>query len=573
MNRIPSDEIVLQLLDRLMDGPADALESQVLDFKRWEGTKKSLSESVEMAVCFANAEGGLVVFGVKDRIRGRELAITGCDHYDLDVWRRGIYESTRPHLTVDVSELEVPEGTLILVRVPKGPTPPYGTAAGLYQVRVGKNCMPYSPDAFQRRQVSTGMLDWSAQPADGVDKGDLDPTEIARLRNALYAHRPGSPLLDLEDQDLLTALGIIKGKQVTRAGFLLVGRADQLAAVLPGHEVIYLHYSSPIELDFRLDLKAPLLLALERLTEAINARNPFRTLKTGLFHTDIAAFPETAFREAILNALIHRDYLEPGSVYVRHTEREMTISSPGGFIGGITPENILHAEPRARNRLLAEVFQKIGLVERAGIGRRRIFIPTLAYGKRPPLYEADDHMVRLTLFDGSFDEALAAFIARHQRAGASFDLDALLLLSYLREHMEIDTAAAARLCQLPEARVRDRLEQLCLQPDPWLERRGRQRGVTYHLARSAAAELLGKGVYSRSRAIDRVQWPVLIRRYVEEHGSISNNECRELLLLGNSRSAVSTVSQLLAHLDFLEPYGPSKQHTRYRLREHVGEAH
>jgi Putative ATP-dependent DNA helicase recG C-terminal len=113
------------------------------------------------------------------------------------------------------------------------------------------------------------------------------------------------------------------------------------------------------------------------MTEVINTRNPFRTLKTGLFHTDIPAFPEAAFREAILNAVIHRDYLEPGSVYVRHTEREMVISSPGGFIGGITPDNILHAEPRARNRLLAEVFQKIGLVERAGIGRRRIFISSM----------------------------------------------------------------------------------------------------------------------------------------------------------------------------------------------------
>lgn len=566
MTRVPSDETILQLLDRLDDVSADALESDVLDFKRWEGGRKSLSEAVTAAVCFANAEGGLTVFGVKDRVKGRANAVTGCERYDLDVWRRGIYEGTRPHLTVDVSELDVPEGKLVLVRVPKGPAPPYGTAAGLYQVRVGKNCMPYSPEDFQRRQVSTGALDWSAQAADDVSQGDLDPTEIARLRNVLQAHRPGSPLLELEDQELLVSLGVLKGKRVTRAGFLLIGRADRLSILLPSHEIIYLHYSSPTDLDFRLDLKAPLLQSLERFTEVINARNPFQTLKTGLFHTDIPAFPEAAFREAILNALIHCDYLERGSVYIRHTDREMVVSSPGGFIGGITPENILHAEPRARNRLLAEIFQKIGLVERAGIGRRRIFIPILAYGKRPPLYEADDHMVRLTLFNGGFDEALATFIAQRQRAGESFDLDSLLLLSYLREHLEIDTAAAARLCQLPEARMRDRLEQLCLQPDPWLERRGRKRGVTYHLSRSAAAAFIGKGIYSRSRAIDRVQWPVLIRRYVEEHGSISNRECRELLLLGNSRSAVSTVSQLLIQLDFLEPYGPSKQLTRYRLK-------
>lgn len=232
MKRIPSDETILHLLDRLHEVPADALESEVLDFKRWEGAKKSLSEAVEAAVCFANAEGGLVVFGVKDQTKGKANAITGCERYDLDVWRRGIYEGTRPHPTVDVSELEVPEGRLILVRVQKGPAPPYGTAAGLYQVRVGKNCMPYSPEDFQRRQVSVGVLDWSMKPVDGVSEGDLDPTEIARLRNVLHAHRPGSPLLDLDDSELLVSLGVLKGKQITRAGFLLVERAYRVF-VLP----------------------------------------------------------------------------------------------------------------------------------------------------------------------------------------------------------------------------------------------------------------------------------------------------------------------------------------------------
>jgi hypothetical protein len=81
-----------------------------------------------------------------------------------------------------------------------------------------------------------------------------------------------------------------------------------------------------------------------------------------------------------------------------------------------------------------------------------------------------------------------------------------------------------------------------------------------------AAELIGKGVYSRSKAIDRVQWPALIRQYVEEHGSINNSECRELLLLGNSRSAISSTSTLLKSFDFLKSYGPSRQKMRYCIK-------
>jgi ATP-dependent DNA helicase RecG len=201
---------------------------------------------------------------------------------------------------------------------------------------------------------------------DGVEEADLDPIEIGRLRNIIKAHRSTSPLLRLSDSEMLISIGAVRKGKVTRAGFLLLGAADRLTDLLPDHEVIYLHHSSPTELDQRLDLKAPLLYVMERLTETINARNPFHTLKKGFFHINIPAFPEESYREAILNAVIHRDYLEPGSVYIRHSDREMAISSPGGFIGGITPENVLQAEPRARNRLLAEVFQMIGLVERAG---------------------------------------------------------------------------------------------------------------------------------------------------------------------------------------------------------------
>ncbi len=90
MTAIPSPEAISNILTRIDEVPADQLESETLDFKRWLNAKKSLAEAVKMAVCFANAEGGVVVFGVKDDVRGRQRAITGCSRYDLDTWRRGI---------------------------------------------------------------------------------------------------------------------------------------------------------------------------------------------------------------------------------------------------------------------------------------------------------------------------------------------------------------------------------------------------------------------------------------------------------------------------------------------------
>jgi len=178
--------------------------------------------------------------------------------------------------------------------------------------------------------------------------------------------------------------------------------------------------------------------------------------------------------------------------------------------------------------------------------------------------------VALTLYDGSYDEALAAFVAERQQAGQRFDLDELLLLSYLREHSEIDLRLATGLLQRSESATRDTLERLALQPETWLERRGMKKGVTYHLAQNAAVALQGSVVYTRSRDIDAVRWPEMIRAYVARHGSINNTECRQLLGLGNSDSARTQTTRLLRAMDFLDAYGTTRQNMRYRLRQSPG---
>ncbi len=147
MMTIPNTTQILALLDQLEHGIADDLESQFLDFKPWQGAKEDLRLACEYAACFANASGGVVVFGVADKVRGRAQAIQGAKGYDLDIFRRGIFDGTRPGIDAEVVELVVPEGTgkLLVVRVPAGTRKPYGTSAGLFNQRVGKNCMTVKP--------------------------------------------------------------------------------------------------------------------------------------------------------------------------------------------------------------------------------------------------------------------------------------------------------------------------------------------------------------------------------------------------------------------------------------------
>lgn len=568
---IPTNVEILTQLDRLDTETADDLETQWLEFKPWTGPREDMRVAVEYAVCFANAEGGVIVFGVADRTRGRAAAIHGARGYDLDVWRRGIFDSTRPNLVVEVEELPVPEGTgrLLVVRVPKGGSPPYGTMQGLFKQRVGKNSMPMDPHAFARAQASAGIVDWSGLPAEGVEIGDLDSVEIARARNVLRRFKPQSELLNVGDTELLVGVGAVHEGRVTRAGLLLFGGSRLLARICPQHQVHYVLHTG-LKVLRNDSFRDGLLNILERIEQAFTGPvNPEYEVSVGFFKMRIPAYDVDVVREALLNAVTHRDYTDPNEVLLRHTAptvdiyagtsgqsdpneallrhaaQELAITSPGGFLGGITPQNILRHEPVPRNRALAEAFEKLGLVERAGMGRRRIFIPTLSYGKRPPQYETDGTRVTLRIFDGSFSEKMAVLVARWRGEGREIDIDALLVLSYLLDHPFIDAVTAADLLQLSRDGARGVLDQLAQPNTGILERRGTAKAATYHLNKAEAKGLFGKAAYTRTKGVQPARFRELVRQFVEDHGSITPQECRELLGIGESRSAKVEASRYL----------------------------
>lgn len=545
---IPDRAAILALLDQLETRTADELESELLDFKPWLGPKEALRTACEYASCFANARGGVVVFGVADKLRGRTQAVVGAEGYDADSFRRAIFDNTRPSIEAEIEEIAVPEGTgrVLVVRVSEGTNKPYGTSSGLFKQRIGKNCMPLDPAVFQRAQVSTAAVDWSGAPANGIRLADLDPLQIERARQILRSKAPSSPLIELSDLEFLQGLEAVRNGDVTHTGLILFARKDVLSKHCPQAQFHYVLHERETEVA-RNDIdRLPLLEAVERIEQIFQGPlNPEREIDVGLFKLRIPSYPLEGVREAVLNALTHRDYQHPGEVLVRHSKRELVVTSPGGFIAGITPENILRHEPVARNRTLANALVKLRLVESSGIGRKRIFRSALIYGKRRPEYSSDGNVVTLRIFNQAFHDALAAIVARLDAQGAEVSLDHLLVMDALREQDFIDTAKAVEVLQLSRDEARRVLEGMCHPPFSLIERRGHTASATFHLSKGIARELKGKAAYTRTRGLNPVRYAELVREYLRDHQRITNRDLRELLGLGDSPTAQVEASRYL----------------------------
>ena len=299
---------------------------------------------------------------------------------------------------------------------------------------------------------------------------------------------------------------------------------------------------------------------MERIEQIFTGpMNPEKEIEIGLFKLRIPQFPIEGVREAVLNALTHRDYQNPGEVLVRHSAKELVVTSPGGFVDGITPENILRHEAVPRNRTLANALVKLRLVESSGIGRRRIFRSALVYGKRRPQYTTDGHSVTLRIFNQGAHDALARLIARLDAQGAEVGLDHLLVLDALRGQDFIDTAQAADVLQLSKEDARRVLDGMCQLPMSLIERKGYTASATFHLAKGIATELKGKAAYTKTRGLNPVRYAEMLREYLNDHQQVRNAQLRELLGLGDSPSAQVEASRLLKKWSqpegFLERHG------------------
>jgi len=530
---------VRTLLARLDEVEADTLESQDLDFKEWPADdRQAIRMAVDMAVCMANGGGGTVVLGVRDRIVGRPRAILGvpvtAEPHQL---KREIYERTAPKLTPEVLELAVPEGTgrLFLMQV-YGGLPPYTTTAGAGTVRRGKDCVPLTGDLRDRLMVERGESDVTAVPVAEAVETLLSPAALERLRDMARQEQAPADMLRKTDLDLLGALDVLRDGRLTKAGLLIAGNSEAIARHLPNYAWTHERMKSATAYVDRADgrdtRELALPLALQSIEARVNADNPITTVEHGLHHFEFRAYPTVALREALLNALCHLDLRLASPVLVKQFARKLEISNPGGLVGGITPANILHHPPLARNPLLVHALSRLRLVNRSNLGIGRMFEAMLIEGKEPPLIVDEESAVRVVFKRQETSPSFREFIADEGKAGRVLDVDHLLVLSYLLAHAETDTATAAELCQRREAEMRDILEDM-VQLYGYLDRGGAGRGTWWRLKPALHRRLEGTGHAERDQRIDidvaktRVL-NMLKQRQQRGQVGLSNAEVREV---------------------------------------------
>lgn len=518
-----------------------AAESLTVEFK---SDRDCLSdrELVEALICLANAEGGELWLGVEDD--GTPSGLHP-EHEDLMGLSGLVAARTSPSLQVVVEPVTLSGLHLACIHVPKSATD-VATTSGVYLRRRLKSdgtpeCVPLLPHERASRASRFGLADASAQAVAGTTLADFDPLERERLRQAVRQYGGDRVLLELDDQALDGALGFTKTLETgerapTLAGLLVIGREQVLREQVSTQELAF-QVLAQEDVAFNEFRRFPLLKAMEWLETNFRPYNPEKEIQVGLFRVPVPKVDMGAFREAVANALVHRDYHQLGAVHVRLDDWGLTVSNPGGLVEGVTLQNLLTTEPRPRNPVLADAMKRIGIVERSGRGVDKIYRGMLRFGRPEPDYgRTDTNKVVLQLDTMEADEAfLKLLIEEEKRQGRdALPIDSLIVLAALRDQKRLNMEALAGHMQRDVNQARRIVQQLV--EAGLVESYGSTRNRTYTLSADIYQAKGERAAYTRQAGFSKLQHEQMVLNFVRQHGEIRRRDVIDLCRLNGNQA-------------------------------------
>jgi ATP-dependent DNA helicase RecG len=509
-------------------------------------------ELVEAVACQANGRGGVLLIGVEDdgRVTGarpRHGAYTDARRVEVLVANQ-----TVPSCPVECSVVTLDGTEIVIIEIPDG-RPITATSAGVYtrratDVRGRPQSLPFLPHEMHSREATRGALDHTALIVPDAGWEDLDPIEVERLRRTISKNpgRADASLLALSDVEIVKALGLAEGRErierIRVAGLLVLGREEALRRLVPTHEVAF-QVLSGTRIAVNEFFRWPLLRVVEEVAARFDARNEEEEIEVGHVRAGIPKYSPAGFREALHNALVHRDYTRQGAVHVQWRDGEIEISSPGGFPDDVYLDNLLVTAPCPRNPVLADAFKRMGLVERTGRGIDTIFEGQLRYGRPAPDYaRSTSGGVQVVLRGGPAKPGLTRFIIERDAPGRRMTLEQMLIINAIDEESGIGIGRAASLIQRAEGPTRavlDRLEETGV-----LEVRQERREPVYYFSAATLRAMGQAGTLVGSGGVDPAEREKVILDYVGAHGRITRSQAADLCQV-EAREARAVLERLV----------------------------
>lgn len=368
-------------------------EGENLEFKAARNSFH-FDELTGYCVALANEGGGKVILGVTD---ARPRQVVGSNAFNQpERTRAGLNQ--RLHLGISFDEIQHPNGRVLVFHVPSRPVGIAIQWQGRYLVRDDDSLVGMSGERLREIVAESGH-DFSADVCTGLTLDDLEDAAIEEFRRRWIDKSGNGSLAGLTKEHLLSDIEATVDGQPTHAALILFGSHTAFGRHLANAEVTYEYRSSDASgpAQVRREFREGFFLWFDELWDLINQRNNMQHFQVGPFVLDVHTFHERGIREAILNAVSHRNYQLGGNVFVRQYPNRIEIVSPGGLPVEVRLETILYRQS-PRNRRVADIFTKCGLVERSGQGMNLIFESAIQHSKSLPDFTGtDEHQVSITL--------------------------------------------------------------------------------------------------------------------------------------------------------------------------------
>lgn len=510
--------------------------------------------------------GGVILFGVDETQGFRVVGVTNLAKLQADVASVAA-DTMEPPVRPVFTLAEIEGKTILAAEIPecsKSRKPCYyktaGLSAGSY-MRVGASDRHMSEYEIHGYVSSRGQPKDDSRPVTEATLAELDEELLTSYVDSQDRARPGLKLSGMEWARQLTTLGIATKDNgdisPTVAGLLVFGKFPQ--QVFPSLVVTFVRYAGVDEITAgaagerfvdNAKFEGPVPLILRQAMARVMANMKTGSVITGLYRQDIPEYPETGLREALVNAVAHRDYsdLAKGSqVQIRMFADRLEVQSPGGLFGTVTEDNLDH-EQSTRNPVLMRLLEDMHLVENRGSGISAMIQSMRQANLEPPSFEDKRSSFWVTFKNHTMMDSEAL-----HWLGRFSDVDLndrqRTSLVYMRRHVRMANRDYRRLNSVDGPTATRELQRLV--HNMLAEQHGTRGGAYYRLRCDLT---------QAPPAISEDEIRVL--GYVTSNGSITSRELQHLLNLNRGRAWY--LLKRMVQSGRLKQLGKGKQ-TRYQI--------